>query len=1138
MNSLKRRDTLQRGAPGSSTERPLEIPYGIRWLVPDGERFVNFDIINDNDAQLDYWRRFGHIYAVGIPTKKWRLVVVSDPELLDEVADNEEQFGKRVEDINFFEQLEGSRGGGIAVMSDGDNYDRIRRVMLPWYAPSHQKTQFVRMKELARQMTATWSAMPAGTTLDAREWMQRYALEVSGRGACNYDFGLMGLDGPTTPFGQAVTGATKESIARIAEPRPGSMLLAGPAKRARNKSFRKQQKVLFATAEALVRGRLNTCPLGRQTDLLTRLVTEPDPATGKHLDTATVRDQVLMHLSNGFNGPSIIGAWLAYLLATHPEVEEKLIAEIDGITGGDPGYDFQYEDLMALPYITQVIKETLRIYPPMPVTIRRSKKEGMLGRYRVRKDDIILVGTLAAQRDPRYWGPHADVFDPDQFAMDKVIGRPSHAFIPFSVGQRQCIAQEVTFMMLRVALFEIYSKFRLRLPPGAVVVKNTVATTKPVAVPVLLEPRETRRAEVERTASAVAAGYGEGATLTADGADWDRPSEIPDSSDYRDIVVAYGSNFGSCRSLAERFAERSRVYGFRDQVVPLNELVGMAPRTKPWLLVIMTSTYTGNPPSNAVAFKTWLDRTGTDSETWRECRYLVWGLGNTQWNAFLAFPRYVQQKLAELGATPLGPLAFGDVGSPVADAAYEAWNERTWPALIELAGARPSEAAAERFAAVRSVETAMTTADSTSAMAMSLDGQVVVPQVMSNSVDIATFAADVVAARELQAAESPRRTRHLELSLPAGTEYSAGDHLGVCPKNDEAAVEMLARRLGVPLDGVFAVPATMQVHAVPRGVPLKVRNVLESLVDITGRPSVDLLQLLLSKAAAPDERAKLGQILEVIKNPNGPATPLRSVVDAGGYDVVELLTEFSSCTVNLFEFLQVAQALRPRYYSISSSPNVHGKTTAHITVGRNDAEVLGRPGRNCPAACSRYLHNLRVGDQLQVFIDRAADAQSAGFHLQDDVRRPMIFVSAGTGFAPMRAFLWERMAMKRRGVELGTAALFNGIRNTHLDHIYREEIEAFAKNGVLDFVHVATSRQATEKHRYVQDQIVAQGALVWALIRQGAYVYVCGSSAMRADVRSAFVTVVAAFGGVTREQAAEYVARMEAEQRYRTDVWG
>ena len=70
---------------------------------------------------------------------------------------------------------------------------------------------------------------------------------------------------------------------------------------------------------------------------------------------------------------------------------------------------------MALPYTTAVIKETMRIYPPMPVTIRRSLRDGTLGRYRVRKGDIILVGTLAAQRDPRYWGPEPDRFDPEQF---------------------------------------------------------------------------------------------------------------------------------------------------------------------------------------------------------------------------------------------------------------------------------------------------------------------------------------------------------------------------------------------------------------------------------------------------------------------------------------------------------------------------------------------------------------------------------------------------------------------------------------------------------------------------------------------------------------------------------------------------
>ena len=468
--------------------------------MPRGERFANFDILNDNDTQLDYYRRFGHIYAVGIPTKKWRLVVVSDPELLDQVADDEEQFGKRVEDINFFDQLANSRGGGLSVIGDGDHYEQIRRVMLPWYSPAHQRTQLERMKDQARRLVGAWAALPDDEPLDARGLDG--ALHPRGVRARRLRLRLRrcstagAADDRPHPFAAAVPASTKESILRVADPRPDFTAFAGRARRARRKAYRRHNAELFRTADALVRARMHTCPLGPQTDLLSRLVSTPDPETGEFLDAATIRDQILMHLSNGFNGPSITAAWLAYVLATHPDVEERLIAEIDAITGGDPGYDLRYEDLAALTYTTQVIKETMRVYPPMPVTIRRSLKDGTLGRYRVRKGDIILVGALAAQRDPRYWGPDPDRFDPEQFTMDKVAARPRHAFIPFSVGKRQCMAQEVTFMMLRVVLFEVYRRYRLRLAPGATVVKNTVVTTKPAAVPVIRVPREVARAAV------------------------------------------------------------------------------------------------------------------------------------------------------------------------------------------------------------------------------------------------------------------------------------------------------------------------------------------------------------------------------------------------------------------------------------------------------------------------------------------------------------------------------------------------------------------------------------------------------------------------------------------------------------------
>jgi sulfite reductase alpha subunit-like flavoprotein len=325
----------------------------------------------------------------------------------------------------------------------------------------------------------------------------------------------------------------------------------------------------------------------------------------------------------------------------------------------------------------------------------------------------------------------------------------------------------------------------------------------------------------------------------------------------------------------------------------------------------------------------------------------------------------------------------------------------------------------------------------------------------------------------------------------------------------------------------------MNVSAVPKGVVLQVRNVLTNLIDITGRPTVPMLDLLLEKATDPAERSGLAEIRDVLEAPDGPGSPLRSVVDAGGYDVLRLLDEFPSCSLNIFEFLRVAQQLRPRYYSTCSSPRVHGDGVAHVTVGFEPAPVPGTPGRDFRGMSSHYMYTLREGDRLNVFHDSAD-----GFHLQDDVTKPMIFVSAGTGFAPMRAFLWERLALKQAGVPLAEAALFNGIRSSRLDYIYRDEIGQFAADGVLNHVHIATSREPPGGHDYVQDRIREQGALVWRLLDADGYVYVCGAQPMRDAVRAAFADVITEHGSLPREQAEAYLYELETTARYRPDLWG
>jgi sulfite reductase alpha subunit-like flavoprotein len=684
-------------------------------------------------------------------------------------------------------------------------------------------------------------------------------------------------------------------------------------------------------------------------------------------------------------------------------------------------------------------------------------------------------------------------------------------------------------------------------------------------------------------------GAGSGGTPSSGGRDWGNPAEIPETSAYRHLVIAYGSNLGASRELAEQFAQRSLFYGYTCEVVTLDELATSPPRTTPWLLVVMTSTYTAQPPSHAAGFKALLDKSFPGAPMWQNCRYLVWGLGNSQWNSFLEFPRWVHAKLAELGATPLAEFGFGDVGSPAWERLHTEWNNDVWPLLLQVSGARRTESAAARIEAQQAAVNALTQGDSGIAMRRSLIAQIpaelldrsssivrrspsgsrklpgeltppggaapagagpdgavardrrdapharglMVPVTLSNAVDIETVQARVVAVRELQAAGSQKRTRHLELSLPPGISYQAGGHIGICPRNDAQLVDQFASQLGASLDGIFIAPESMDIRAVPKGVVLQVRNVLTSMVDIAGRPSPDLIDVLLERVTEPADWSRLAQIRDVLQWPDGPRSELHDLIDAGAYDVLNLLRDFPSCSLNIFDFLRVAQPLRPRFYSASSCPQVHGDQVVHLTVGLESDSVPGLAGRELRGMSSHYLHGLREGDEVSVFVDDAA-----GFRLQDESAKPMIFVSAGTGFAPMRAFLWQRQALRDRGAPLAEAALFNGVRERGLDDIYRDEIDRFAAEGLLNHVHLVASREQPGIREHVQDRIRAQGALVNRLLSDGAYVYVCGSQPMRDGVRAAFTDVIAEQQGMPHHAAAAYLAELEAAGRYRPDPWG
>jgi sulfite reductase alpha subunit-like flavoprotein len=225
------------------------------------------------------------------------------------------------------------------------------------------------------------------------------------------------------------------------------------------------------------------------------------------------------------------------------------------------------------------------------------------------------------------------------------------------------------------------------------------------------------------------------------------------------------------------------------------------------------------------------------------------------------------------------------------------------------------------------------------------------------------------------------------------------------------------------------------------------------------------------------------------------------------------------------EWADALGRLRPRLYSISSSPLAHpGEVRLTVSVVRYTNDL----GRDRRGVCSTYLADCADDGPVQVFVRR-----SPGFRPPADPSTPMVMVGPGTGVAPFVGFLQDRLA---RG-HTAPNWLFFGEQREATDFYHRRELEAYLESGHLDRLDLAFSRDQRNKV-YVQDRMRENGARLWQWLRDGAHFYVCGDAErMAKDVDRALREVVAAHGGMDDDEAAAYVRRLAADKRYVRDVY-
>jgi cytochrome P450 len=210
-------------------------------------------------------------------------------------------------------------------------------------------------------------------------------------------------------------------------------------------------------------------------DLLSMLLLAVDEEDGGQMTNKQVRDEAMTLFIAGHETTANALTWTFYLLAQHPEIEARLVEEVQAVLDGKPA---TIADLVKLPHNEMVIHESMRLYPPAWIVSREVIEDIEIGGYPIKKGSILLMSTWVMHRHPQYWD-EPERFNPQRFAPGWENHIPKYAYFPFGGGPRICIGNQFALMEARLVLATIIQRFHLGLVPGQTITPAPIITLRP-----------------------------------------------------------------------------------------------------------------------------------------------------------------------------------------------------------------------------------------------------------------------------------------------------------------------------------------------------------------------------------------------------------------------------------------------------------------------------------------------------------------------------------------------------------------------------------------------------------------------------------------------------------------------------------
>lgn len=1063
------------------------------------------DIVSETPVQamIKLAREYGPIFRLDIAGRQ--RVIVSGFELVNELAD-ESRFDKKV--WAPLKKVRTFAGDGLfTAKTQEPNWRKAHNILLPNFSMRAMQGYFPMMLDIAEQLMVKWARMNADDEIDVAGDMTRLTLDTIGLCGFDYRFNSFYRE-DMHPFVQSMVRALGESMDSLQRLPVQEKLMVH-----KHRQMRTDIDFMNGMVDRIIQERRRSGEQDAKNDLLQHMLNGVDKETGERLDDTNIRYQIITFLIAGHETTSGLLSFALYFLLNHPEVLAGAYEEVDRVLGPDPSLAPTFAQVNRLKYVSQILKETLRLWPTAPLfAVYPYEGETVLGgTYKIGASEDVSILIPMLHRDKSVWGEDAEEFNPDRFTVEAEQARPANAYKPFGNGQRACIGRQFAMQEATLVLGMILQRFKLIDHAHYQLKVKETLTLKPDG----FKMRVKERTDADRSGVVFQKPVST-PVMTPDVV----TTPVVVNQHHTPLLVLFGSNLGTAEDIAQHIAEDGKARGFDAMVAPLDDYVNTCP--KAGALVVVSASYNGAPPDNAGKFCAWIKDSKLAADALKGVRYTVFGCGNREWaSTFQAIPRLLDEGLERHGAQRIYARGEGDASDDF-DGEFQAWYRPLWDALAQAFSLDLAGHTAAQQKPMYEIE-------------MLTGAQPLNPFVASFGARVMHVAEN----RELHCKDgsvpSERSTRHIELELPAGVTYRAGDHLGVMASNSAAQVRRVAAHFGFDHESKLILHRSDQRKThLPVEKPVLVFDLLADYVELQDVATRTQIRVMAERTQCPPDRKKLQALAsdDETKDASLGGLSYRGEVLAKRKSLIDLLEEFPACELPFNVYLELLAPIRPRYYSISSSP-LQESARCSVTVSVVKAPAKSGHG-DFEGLCSNYLAGKAQGDSVYAFVRNT----NSPFYLPADARTPLIMVGPGTGLAPYRGFLQERAALKAQGIPVGPSLLFFGCRHPQQDYIYEQELRSFVEQGVTELA-VAFSRQDEHRKVYVQDKIWEQRDTVWQLLQENAIIYVCGDAGqMVPDVQRAFAAIYQEKTDKTARVVEQWLSELVAEKRYLTDVWG